>query len=421
MKQDLFWYNACDVDATLRCYYQLDNYLTNDGLYPIFDLSMAVLPVLKKMTRDGVKVNTLEQTRYHVAYNNVIKKLEAQLAEHVRDSTFNWKSHKQLTELLYEKLHLPRVYSKYNEGVTANEDALKEIYEVTANPIVAILLKLRKASKLASTYFSLPATKITRVHSDYLLHGTATGRLSSRNPNLQNVPKGPARSIYVPEDDRVFVSADYNQIELRIAAILAGEQSLLDAFAKGEDVHKKTAAAVYHIAPAEVTEDQRFKAKMIVYGLSYGRGSRSLAREYKMTVAEADRFIDEYSQQFPHIWRWRQECLNLAKKQGYLANPFGRRRYFFGPNTAPKVYNYLPQSTAADVLLGSLVQLGASLPEGARLVLTVHDSIMAECSPEQQEQVTNLLRAIMERPIPELGNVSIPVKIHAGRNWSETD
>jgi len=421
MRQDLFWYNACDVDATIRCYFQLAKHLLDDDLLGVFETSMAVLPALQGMKVSGVRVDTRLQLRWHIALNKTIHKLEHQLAERVADPTFNWKSHKQLTTLLYDKLRLPRVYSKYNEGVTANEDALKELFNLTANPIVRVLLQLRKAAKLASTYFALPSSTSDRVHSSYLLHGTATGRLSSRDPNLQNVPKGPARAIYIPNNGNIFVSADYNQVELRIAAILAKEETLLDAFAKGEDVHKKTAVLVYHVAPNEVTEEQRFRAKMIVFGLGYGRGARSLAREYKMTIAAAEHFIEEYSHQFPKIWSWRQECLDLAKKQGFLANPFGRRRYFFGPNTAPKVYNYLPQSTAADVLLRSLYRLETTLPAGTRLVLTVHDSVMVECPPSLQSTVESTLRQVMETPVPEMGNAVFPVKILSGKNWSETD
>ena len=418
MKKDLMWYNATDVDATIRCYGQLQRYLKTDNLEGVFKTTMDVLPVLREMHDIGVKVDTQEQLKWRVALERIILQREKALMTIVADPSFNWKSHQQLTKLLYTTLKFPRIYSKYNEGVTANEEALKELYELTHSPVIKLLRELRKASKLASTYF---AGTSDRVRSQYLLHGTATGRLSSRDPNLQNVPKGGARAIYIPEAGNIFVSADYNQIELRISAILAGETTLLEAFAKGEDIHKKTASVIYRIAPNEVTEDQRFRAKMIVYGLGYGRGAHSLAKEYKMTVAAAEHFIEEYTRQFPNIWKWRQECVALAKKQGFLTNPFGRRRYFFGPNTAPKVYNYLPQSTAADILLSSLVQIHASLPTGTRLVLTVHDSVMVECPPSLQSTCESILKTIMMQPIPELGGVSIPIKLGTGVNWAKAD
>jgi len=418
MKKDLMWYNATDVDATIRCYDQLQHHLKTDNLERVFKITMDLLPALREMFQIGVRVNTREQLRWRVALEKVIAKREQDLLAMVGDPSFNWKSHQQLTKLLYDVMKFPKIYSKYGEGVTANEEALTELYELTGSRLVKTLLELRKASKLASTYF---AGTSDRVHSQYLLHGTATGRLSSRDPNLQNVPKGPARSIYIPEIGNVFVSADYNQIELRVSAILAGETTLLEAFAKGEDVHKRTAALVYRVAPNEVTEDQRFRAKMIVYGLGYGRGARSLAKEHKMTVTAAEHFIEEYSRQFPYIWAWRQRCVTKAKKEGYLANPYGRRRYFFGPNIVTKVYNYIPQSTAADVLLESLVLLHNSLPKSARLVLTVHDSVLVECKPEDMEQVQQTLRTVMERPIPELSDQRIPIKLGSGNNWAEAD
>lgn len=418
MKRDLMWYNATDVDATLRCYEQLQHHLKIDGLERVFATTMSVLPALREMAQIGVKVNTREQLKWKIALERVITQREKDLLTIVGDPSFNWKSHQQLTKLLYTIMKFPKVYSKFGEGVSANEDALKELFDLTGSKLVKILLELRKTSKLASTYF---AGTTNRVHSQYLLHGTATGRLSSRDPNLQNVPRGPARAIYIPEAGNVFVSADYNQIELRISAILAGEDTLLEAFTQGEDIHRKTAATIHHIALKEVTEAQRLQAKLIVYGLNYGRGARSLAQEYKMTISATEHFIAEYAFQFPKIWAWRQECVIQAKKEGYLANPFGRRRYFFGPSIVTKVYNYIPQSTAADILLESLALLHSSLLKSSRLVLTVHDSVMVECRPEDVEQVKQLLHKAMERPLPELQGHHIPIKFGVGNNWADVD
>lgn len=420
MKQNLALYNAKDVDATFRIYETLAPEIEQKGMTRVFDTSMNVMPVLAEMKEAGVRVNTKLQLKWKVALERRIQKLEAMLKKGVGDSIFNWKSSKQLIELLYNKMKLPRVYSKYSQQPTANEEALKELKERTSSPIIPLLLSLRKLNKLSSTYFTPPEeASVGRVHSEYLLHGTSTGRLASRGPNLQNVPKGPARSIYIPEDGMMFTQADYSQIEMRIMAVLAGEQSLLDAFDAGLDIHTVTASKVYHVNQSEVTDKQRFRAKMIVYGLSYGRGARSMAREHKTSISVQQHFIDEYFSQYPHIKLWRQDIVGEASKNGYLVNSYGRRRYFFGPGTIPKVYNFLPQSIAADVLLESLVRLHQELPKNTRMVLTVHDSVLVEHPPEMEKRVAECLRDVMEKSIDVLDNYVVPIDITSGKTWEE--
>jgi len=356
---------------------------------------------------------------WRVGLEHTIKKYEVLLQEMVRDPAFNWRSPKQLGVLLYEKLKLPKLYNKRKESPTTDEDALKELKDLTGNKIVDVLLTLRKLSKLASTYFSLEETYDGRIHSEFLVHITPTGRLASRNPNLQNVPKGPARAIYLPDEGYVFVHADYNQIELRIAARLAGEQRLLEAFEKGEDIHRRTAALVYHVSVPEVTEQQRFKAKMIVYGLGYGRGAPSIAKEQKISVAEAQRFIDEYFYQFPNIARWRREVAARGQADGYLVNPYGHRRYFFGQNVVPKMYNYIPQSTAGYRIMEAMNELHDELPPEAFLWVQIHDELGVQCPEHMAEQIGALTKEVMERPVDVLDGYILPAKVHIGKNWEE--
>ena len=421
IRTDLKLYNATDVDATFRLYKALAPRLKADGLESTFQLSMDVLPALMAMHETGVRVDLNVQTKYRIGLSRVVARKEQELSALVCDPTFNWRSPKQLATLLYTKLKFPPIYNKHTQGLTTDEDALKALAERPSDPasaqVLKLLLDLRGADKLLTTYFEVPVGTTGRVHTDFLIHGTSTGRLSSRHPNLQNVPKGEARSIYVPAEGNTFTQADYNQIELRISAILAHETDLIAAFKQGKDVHRETASKVYHVAPSEVTELQRFRAKFIVFGLMYGRGAHSIAKEYKMTLSEATRFIDEYSRQFPNIWNWRAECLRLAQREGYLVNPFGRRRYFYGPSIATKVYNFIPSSAAADVLLKALVQLHNDLPHGARLVLTVHDQVLIEHPLSAQRAVEECLHDIMEAPVPELANHIIPIAISTGSNW----
>lgn len=420
MRQDLETYNATDVDVTYRLYETFNFDLKSKGLERVFNTTMKACKPLYEMKKMGVRVDENALVKWHVALNKKITQLEKELTELVGDPIFNWKSSKQLSSLLYEKMKLPKMYRRGTDNITTNEEALSTLYEAfPEKKELQLLLSLRKYSKLLSTYFSFPEQN--RVHSEYLLHGTATGRLSSHNPNLQNVPKGPARSIYIPDPGKVFVSADYNQIELRIAAFLAQEEDLLLSFDKGEDVHRRVASLVYNVPIQSVTDEQRFRAKFIVYGLGYGRGASSIARAYKMPVAAAQAFIDAYFTRFPNIKKWREECLRKATHDGFLVNPFGRRRYFFGQQIATKVYNFLPQSTAADILLETLVLLYEQLPKEARLVLTVHDSVLVECPEEALNEVVTCLKDVMQRPIDVLQGYCIPVKIGGGKTWAETD
>ena len=418
MKQDLRLYNATDADATYRIYEATAPELEAKGLKPVFDTSMALIPIFSRMTQRGVRVDMKLQKKWRVGLEKKIEQLDTALKRGLDDQLFNWRSHKQLVKLLYIKLGLPRQYSKYGKSLTANEEALTELHKLTGSKIVEALLKLRKLSKLSSTYF---ASERPRVHSEYLLHGTATGRLSSRNPNLQNVPKGPAREIYLPEEGHVFISADYNQIELRIAALLAEEKELLAAFGRGEDIHRTVASTVYKVPQAAVTDLQRFRAKFIVYGLGYGRGARSLAKAYGMTVAEAERFIYEYFNAFGRIKLWREDLVEEVRKTGYLANPFGRRRYFFGPSIIPKVYNFPPQSTAADVILRAMVKIDEQLPKGSWLAIQVHDEVVVQAPEDNVRQVGECLRDVMQAPVPELGGYQFPVDVKVGKTWREVE
>jgi uracil-DNA glycosylase family 4 len=419
IKQELDFYNATDVDATFRIYEQVEYELKRLGLKRVFNDTMQLLPLLSDMSLRGVAVDRKLQLKWRVGLEAQIRKHEELLLLMVGDKGFNWRSTRQLSELLYGKLKLPKIFAKGKENTTTNEDALKELRDLTGNKIVDTLLSLRKLSKLSSTYFSLEETYDGRVHSEFLVHITPTGRLASRDPNLQNVPKGPARAIYIPDPGHVFVHADYNQIELRIAAKLAGETRLLEAFEKGEDVHKRTASLVYHVAMSEVTDQQRFKSKMMVYGLGYGRGAVSIAKEHKMSVAEAQRFIDEYFLQFQQIARWRKEVAAKGQQDGYLVNPYGHRRYFFGQNLVPKMYNYIPQSTAAYVLIEAMLRLHERLPTGAWLWIQVHDELGVQCPEAMADQVAALMKEVMEEPIDVLDDYRIPVKVHVGKNWEE--
>lgn len=419
MRKDLAYYNACDVDATFRLYQYLSAQIESMGAQRPFQISLDLMRPLHEMTNFGIRFDNLQAAKWRVGLERSIRKNEELLNKLVGKTVFNWRSTQQLAKLLYDDLNLPEQINRKSGSRTTNAKALEAIYELTKNKVVGVLLKLRKQGKLASTYFNPPESADGRVHSHYLIHGTGTGRLSSANPNLQNVPKGPARAIYVPDDGHVFVSADYSQIEIRIAAILAGEKKLLEAFDAGVDIHRAIAAEVYDKPMDKITDRDRFLAKTIVYGLGYGRGAVSLAAMYKLSLPAARAFIAKYFATYSHIAAWRESVLGCASKRGYLVTPFGRRRYFFGPNIAPKVYNFLPQGTAADIIGEALVRVHHQLPSHARLLLQIHDELVVQCEEGKEKEVTECLKDVMEGPVDVLGMHCFPVNTAVGKNWQE--
>jgi len=215
-----------------------------------------------------------------------------------------------------------------------------------------------------------------------------------------------------------FTSADYNQIEMRVAAYLAGETELLEAFDRGIDIHTATWSLAKGIPVSEVTKKQRDMAKFIVYGLNYGRGAPSIAAEYKMTITEARTFISDYFKRFLRTKAWRQKLVMDAQRYGYLANAFGRRRYFFSGHI-PKMYNFPPQSTGADILLEAMARMHPQLPRQTRMVLTVHDHLLLEHPPELRSRVVECIHDVMESPVDVLDGLVIPVKITHGKTWEE--
>lgn len=419
MRQKLDWYNACDVDATFQLYQELSYRVTSTQMDRPYQTSIDLMRPLHKMKVRGIRYDTKRALKWSIGLNVRIRQLEAILAKGVNSPGFNWRSAKQLGELLYDKYGLPEQKNRRTGTRTTSADALEKLHELTGSKIVETILKLRKLGKLASTYFNPPDSKDDRVHCSYLIHGTGTGRLSSVHPNLQNVPKGPARDIYIADEGCIFVSADYSQVELRIAALLAGEKSLVEAFEAGVDIHKKTAADVYNKKVEDITDKERFLAKTIVYGLGYGRGAVSLAAAYGLSHIAAKRFIDDYFKSYPAIKQWRQDILAKASRDGFLANPFGRRRYFFGPNIAPKVYNFLPQSTAGDIISEATVKLDRELPGHAHLMLTIHDELVAQCEKGKEKEVIECMKKIMEAPIDVLDGYSFPVETSIGETWQE--
>ena len=347
---------------------------------------------------------------------------------------FNPASPGQLSEVLFTKLQLPTAGIK--KGKTSYSTGQKELDKLKGqHPIIELIERYRELAKLSNTYVeSLP--KLVDEHG--LLHTTfnqdvaSTGRLSSTNPNLQNIPVRTEmgrriRQAFIPREGKVFVGADYSQFELRLAAVLAGDQELIDDFNSGVDIHTKTAAEVYGISLEEVTKDQRRAAKVINFGVLYGMSPHGLAAAAHMSFSEAKKFIDHYFAMRAPIRQYIDATLEKARTDGYVETYYGRRRptpdihssNFIVRQGAERAAANMPiQGTEADLMKLAMIRLEDKLEGLGEQVLQVHDSILVECDPEDADKVSQLLKGEMEAIAPELP-IKLRVDVSIGENWRE--
>jgi DNA polymerase-1 len=309
-------------------------------------------------------------------------------------------------------------------------DKLKDLH-----PIIAKIIEYREAAKLLSTYIiPMPdlADKNSRIHTTFTQNVTATGRLSSQNPNLQNIPvrTGEGKRIrtgFIAPEGKVLVSADYSQFELRLAAILAGDQALINDFNSDIDIHTKTAAEAFHVPFDKVTKDQRRAAKVINFGILYGMSVKGLADAAKMSVPEAKQFIDNYFELRAPIKHKLEEILKQAREEGYVETFYGRRRptpdvkssNFLIRQAAERAAQNMPiQGTEADLMKRAMINVDKALPTGAELVMQVHDSLIIECDENIAKDVAKILQQQMESVAPEL-KIKLAVDVTIGHNWGE--
>ena len=303
------------------------------------------------------------------------------------------------------------------------------------HPVIAKITEYREAAKLLSTYIiPIPelADKNDRIHTTFTQNVTATGRLSSLNPNLQNIPvrteEGKRiRTGFVAPEGKVLVSADYSQFELRLAAILSGDTKLIDDFNSGIDIHTKTASEAFHVPFNEVTKNQRRAAKVINFGIIYGMSVKGLSDATGMPIGEAKQFIDDYFKLRAPIKQKLETILTQARDAGYVETFYGRRR----PTPDVKSSNWvirqaaeraaanMPiQGTEADLMKRAMINVDKALPETAELVMQVHDSLIVECDENEAENVAKILQKEMESVAPELA-IKLAVEVTTGKNWGE--
>src|SRR3989344_1230595 len=432
------------------------------------DLDQAVEPVLKKMTEAGVLIDLKFLERLGKDLKARLLGLEKQIYSFIGHE-FNLNSPKQLSEVLFDELHLP-VIRKTKTGRSTDEQTLNELS--SAHPSIPLLLEYRTLFKLVSTYIDALPKSVgidARVHSTFNVEGAATGRLSSTNPNLQNIPvkgemggeirkafiaegqeedKRKALGVLIAPKGKVLLGADYSQIELRILAHLSGDKNLEKAFKEGLDIHAITASKIFNVPLDQITRQQRMVGKTMNFATLYGQGPRALSQQLKVDYATAKLYIEEYFAQFPKVRNWMASVLEFGYKMGFVETLSGRRRYIpelqagnrmlksFGERAA---INHPIQGTSADMIKKAMVEIGRELSvvsrqssdkknlktdseqsersDSCRLILQVHDELLFECNPKNLEKTAKLIKEKMENALKL--DIPVVVDLKSGSNWGE--
>ncbi|MCL2038788.1 DNA polymerase [Candidatus Saccharibacteria bacterium] len=400
------------------------------------NLDFPLIPVLYKMEKIGMKIDKKRLAKISADFTEEAKKLEQEVMALVGEQ-FNLNSPKQLSEVLFDKLKLSTDKIRKNQKAYSTGRAeLAKLRDL--HPAIGLIEKYRVVQKLLSTYAdALPAQadENNRVHTTLSQTTTSTGRLASSNPNLQNIPTRTElgrqiRTAFVAEDGNVLVEADYSQFELRIAAALSGEQSLIDAFNSGEDAHQRTASQVFNVPAHEVSKAQRNAAKTINFGVLYGISATGLAEATKMTRPEALAFINRYFATHPKLDAFMKNTLAVARKTGYAETWLGRRHYFTDLHTpnfsrrqaAERAAINMPiQGTEADLMKLAMIRLDAVLARkfpDVHLIMQVHDSLLVEAPEGVAKEVAKIMQEIMEGVAPRLP-VKLATDIRIVKNWGE--
>nr|WP_297274404.1 DNA polymerase I [uncultured Agathobaculum sp.] len=401
-----------------------------------YEIELPLMRVLAEMEVLGCAVEPDALRAFGDKLDARIRELVTQIY-HDADGEFNINSPKQLGEVLFEKLHLPAP-KKTKTGYSTNVEVLERIAD--DHPIVPRILEYRQLSKLKSTYveglLKVISPKDGRIHTHFQQTVTATGRLSSTDPNLQNIPvrtelgRELRRMFVAPDDDHVLIDADYSQIELRVLAHISQDAHMIEAFRSGQDIHAATAAKVYHVPLEEVTPQMRSSCKAVNFGIVYGISDFSLAQDIGVTRKEAGEFIRTYLATYPGVAKYMDEIKKSAKEKGYVTTLFGRRRALpelknrnfnirsFGERVA---MNTPIQGTAADIIKIAMVRVrDRLLREGleSRLILQVHDELILEAPKSEQETAMQLLREEMEAAFPM--DAPLVAEAKAGHSWYDT-
>ncbi len=438
-------YACADAAVTLRLADVLLPELAERGLMPLFrDIEMPLVPVLVAMESAGVKVDVPFLEQMSADLTRRLYEIEREIQQ-IAGYAFNVNSTQQLSDVLFGKLGLPTEGLKRTQagGYSTAADVLESLRG--RHEIIDLILMQRQLSKLLNTYVNaLPGMvnlRTGRLHTSFNQTGAETGRISSSNPNLQNIPVRTElgreiRRAFVAEPGWKLLSADYSQVELRILAHISGDEYLLAAFARGEDIHASAAAKVYGIPLSQVTKEQRSVAKMMNFATSYGVTAYGLAQRTGLSRSEAEQFMQRYFATYPGVKRYIEETKRLAREQGYVETLLGRRRYFPVLRTQATgaqanairqaaeraAINHPIQGTAADIIKIAMIRLFRALNAGgyrARIILQVHDELVLEVPDDELIPVARLVKETMEGAYQL--KAALKVDMEAGPNWYELE
>lgn len=429
-------YAAEDADITEQLRHVFEPMLPEFNAQHVFEeIEIPLVPVLSAMEREGIALDTEALKRYSAELETDIVAIDAEIQQ-LAGTPFNISSPKQVGDILFEVLKVAEKPKKTKTGQYAtSEDILQKL--IHKHPIIGKILEYRELVKLKSTYVdTLPemVNPLTgRIHTSFNQVVAATGRLSSDNPNLQNIPirssKGrEIRKAFIPRDENhVLLSADYSQIELRIVASISGDPNMCEAFREGKDIHTATAARVYNVPEAEVTKEMRYKAKSVNFGIIYGQGAFGLAENLNISRTEAKEIIDNYKKEFPGIQKYMDSMVNFAREYGYVQTIRGRRRYLRDITSANAVVrgfaernaiNAPIQGSAADMIKLAMIKVHAELQKNnfrTKLLLQVHDELIFDVPKEEVDLVKPVIEEAMRNALP----LEVPVEVGMGTgvNW----
>ncbi|MEK0422562.1 MAG: hypothetical protein RLZ95_472 [Bacteroidota bacterium] len=433
-------YAAEDADITLQLKKCFDPLINKRGVNKVFEaVENPLVRVLVDMEFEGVKVDTSFLNEYSKVLEEDAKKAEESVFEQA-GVRFNLASPKQLGEILFDVLKLDPKAKKTKTGQYATgEDVLSKM--AAKHKIVDDILNFRELTKLKSTYVdAIPALinpRTGRIHTSYAQAVAVTGRLSSTNPNLQNIPirseRGrEIRKAFIPrETGRLLVSADYSQIELRIVAAISGDPNMCEAFKQGKDIHTATAAKVYGIAEEEVTKEMRYKAKSVNFGIIYGQGAFGLAENLGISRTEAREIIDNYKKEFPNIQKYMDQQINNAKELGFVETLMGRKRWLRDINSSNftvrgfaerNAINSPIQGSAADMIKLAMISVHQEMKKKkweSKMILQVHDELVFDAVEQELPALKELILSCMTGAMALPNGVPVEAEIGVGKNWLE--
>lgn len=409
--------------------------LENDLKDVLHEIEMPLIEVLSYMEKNGIKIDKNYFKNYSLELELDLSKIEKEIYEEAGE-IFNINSPKQLGEILFEKMNLPSG-KKTKTGFSTDVSVLEDLEYMGYN-IARLILEYRKLNKLKNTYVDTLPTMVdefSRIHTTFNQIGTVTGRLSSFEPNLQNIPVKTDNGIkiregFVADEDTLLMSIDYSQVELRVLASLSKDSNLLEAYREKKDLHSLTARKIFNLSnDEEVSREQRIIAKIINFSIIYGKTAFGLSKELKIPVKEASEYINKYFEQYPRVTTFEKEIIDFAEENGFVKTLFGRKRFISGITSKNRniksqaermAVNTVIQGTAAEVLKKVMIEIYKLLKdkEDIKLLLQVHDELIFEVKKVALEKYTQLLSKIMIETV-KLEDVELEININSGKNWAE--